>query len=520
VAHQNDRPSWPGGVAAAKPQTGWWFKIQILKHSRNLRQTIGAEMGIDSVIEPPARRFAPSLVRICPKLYSRLPGSSVIVWQQIVPKMTSFLLVLFLLGQVPASLQSQAGIVTGILRTDNGRPLAGIRVAVTPAGETNGISILESLGQTDSTGHYRLENVSPGRYHVLIGRGTQSIYHPGVTELVRATTIQVVAGSTIEVPEMMFAGDGGKSVSGRVVDLATGNGRRIEDLVLCCDRSLAFLFANPAGAVRTFSATISDDGSFEFPSIPPGTYSLSAADPKIVYASWVLAVGDSQVTGLELDVTEGVAVRGTILDQAGAPVAAVVRLRPNIVKSASSPIGPPTNITGHGALLVPRPGRSANALQVRVLNAAMDITDSLGPDGRFEFQKVYPGTYVLEVSTKGVTLLELEIQGATTGQTTITLQIPVIRVIGRVIASSGSPLPKLNYIRLVRSGTDSDVFYGFPDAEGNFSLLLAPGKYRVFTERLGPPVKSVSDGSRDITNTEFAFEGRNSQIVVTLEPVQ
>ena len=81
------------------------------------------------------------------------------------------------------------------------------------------------------------------------------------------------------------------SVSGRVVDLATGNGRRIEALVLCCDRSMAYLFANPAGAVRTFSATLSDDGSFEFPSIPPGTYSLSAADPKIVYASWALAVG-------------------------------------------------------------------------------------------------------------------------------------------------------------------------------------------------------------------------------------
>ena len=435
--------------------------------------------------------------------------------------MTSFLLVLFLLGQVPASLQVQAGIVTGILRTDNGRPLAGIRVAVTPVGESNGIRILESLGQTDSNGHYRLENVSPGRYYILIGRGSQSIYHPGVTELVRATTIQVVAGSTIEVPEMKIAGDGGMSVSGRVVDLATGKGRRIEALVLCCDRSMTYLFANSAGAVRTFSATLSDDGTFEFPSIPPGTYSLSAADPKIVYASWALSVGDNQVNGLELDVTEGVAVHGTILDQAGAPLAAVVRLRPNTLKSASSLIGPPTNTTGHGALLIPRPGRSANSLQVRVLNAAMDITDSLGPDGRFEFQKVYPGTYVLEVSTKGVTLLEREIQVATTGQTTIALQIPVIHVTGRVIASNGSALPKLNYIRVVRSGTDSDVFYGFPDAEGNFSLLLTPGEYRVFTERLGPSVKSVSDGSRDITNTEFAFEGgRDSQIVVTLEPVQ
>ena len=434
--------------------------------------------------------------------------------------MTSFLLVLFLLGQVSASLQSQAGIVTGILRTDNDRPLEGIRIAVTPVGDTNGISTLESLGQTDSTGHYRLENVSPGRYYIRIGRGNPPMYHPGVTELVRATTIQVIAGSTMEVPEMKLAGGGGKSVSGRVVDLATGNGRRIEQLVLCCDRSLPFLFANPAATIRTFSATMSDDGSFEFPSIPPGNYSLSTADPRIVYASWALAVGESQITGLELDVTEGVAVRGTILDQAGAPLAAVVRLRPNTLKSASSPIGPPTNTTGHGALLIPKTGRSLNGLQVRVFNAAPDITDSLGPDGQFEFKKVYPGTYVLEITTKGITLLERDIQIGSTGETTIAFQVPVIHVTGRVIASNDAPLPKLNYIRLVRSGPDSDVFYGFPDIEGNFSVLLAPGQYRVFTERLGPSVKSVSEGSRDITNTEFAFQGRNSQIIVTIEPVQ
>jgi hypothetical protein len=31
-------------------------------------------------------------------------------------------------------------------------------------------------------------------------------------------------------------------------------------------------------------------------------------------------------------------------------------------------------------------------------------------------------------------------------------------------------------------------------------------------------VKSVSDGSRDITDTDVTFEGGNQQIVVTLEP--
>jgi hypothetical protein len=47
----SDCPSWPGGVAAAKLQTGWWIKIQIVKDGDS-----------DSVMEPPPRRSAPPLL--------------------------------------------------------------------------------------------------------------------------------------------------------------------------------------------------------------------------------------------------------------------------------------------------------------------------------------------------------------------------------------------------------------------------------------------------------------------------
>src|SRR6188474_2774591 len=113
--------------------------------------------------------------------------------------MTSFLLLLSLFAQAPAGLQAQTGIVTGVIRTEEGLPLEGIRVAVTPANQPIADSLLESLGPTDSMGRYRLENVSPGRYNILIGRGNLLRYHPGVVEVARATTIQVVAGSTTAV---------------------------------------------------------------------------------------------------------------------------------------------------------------------------------------------------------------------------------------------------------------------------------------------------------------------------------
>ena len=431
--------------------------------------------------------------------------------------MTRILLALFLLVRVPAGMQTQSGIVTGVLRTSTGLPVEGVRVAVAPANSSIADSVFESLGLTDKTGRYRLENVSPGRYNIVIGRTRQWTYHPGVAELTRATTIQVVAGSTIEVPDMVVSGG---NVTGRVVDMATGKGRRIENLVLCCDYSRPLLIANANTVVEgsTFTSTISDDGSFVFPFVPLGNYSLSTVDPNVIPVSWALAIGETGATGLQLDVTEGVEVQGTVLDQTGKPVSASVQLRPKQASSVFATIGPPTNTRAVTELLIPKPNPSLNDVQDRIFKAAKVQSGKLGPDGHFAFQKVYPGAYVFEVSWGGA-LLNREMQVGITGLTNVSLQVPAILVTGRVIAASGGPLPKLNYIRLVRTGSGADVFYGFPNAEGHFSLLLVPGEYRVFTERLGPSVQSVSAGSRDITNTEFTFEDiPNQQIVVTLNP--
>jgi len=437
--------------------------------------------------------------------------------------MTSFLLLLSLFAQAPAGLQAQAGIVTGVIRTEEGLPLEGIRVAVTPANQPIADSLLESLGPTDSMGRYRLENVSPGRYNILIGRGNLLRYHPGVVEVARATTIQVVAGSTTAVADMVFPG---KNVTGRVVDFATGAGRRIGNLVLCCYSSGQTIvslgaLSDPQAAAGVFRAQIADDGSFVFSSVPPGNYSLSTtagpANPNIISISSALTVGENRAnTGLQLQVTSGVEVQGTVLDQAGQPVTGAVQLRPSPTNSAFNMTGSPTNTTG-GRFFVPGSGSSLEAIQDQLFKSAVIHSDPIGPDGRFSIKRVYPGTYVLKVNTTGVTLLEREIQVGIGGLANVSLQVPVIKVTGRVIAPDGGPLPKLNYLRLVRSAPESQTFYAFPDTTGEFSFLLVPGTYRVFAETLGPLVQSVSDGSRDIANTEFTIEGgRNQQILVTL----
>jgi hypothetical protein len=402
------------------------------------------------------------------------------------------------------------------------------------------LNALESrglTGLTDGAGRYRLERIPPGRYYILVGINIPRFYYPGVADLDRATAIQVTAGATTEVPETVVPGG---TVTGRVIDITTGEGIRIDNLVLCCDYFKQIQFSqNGIKQGSPFMAALSNDGSFTFPFVPTGNYAMSVVDKGEQSVSWALAVGPNGAPGLQLDLTDGGEVQGTVLDQTGMPVSADVRLVPKPANSVVNTISAPTH-TAEGPylfengtklgvrvflrrILVPRPYPSLEDIQDLILKTVtaperLRLATS-GPDGHFTFPKVHPGTYMLDVNAGGVVLAGREIQVGLAGLSNVSLQVPAIQVTGRVVASGGSPLPKLNYIRIVRVGSDTDVFYGFPNTEGRFSLALVRGTYRVFTENLGPSVQSVSDGSRDITNTEFTVEaGRNLQIDVMLRP--
>ena len=448
------------------------------------------------------------------------------------------LVVVTVVSTVTAQTLGQRGVVTGILRTSTGLPLEEIRIAVTPVDQSISPGAFEAL--TDSTGHYRLERIPPGRYYILVGMNGRRFYFPGVTDQRNATAVEVNAGGTLEVPDTVVPGG---PVTGRIV--ASGMGRRVENLVLCCDYFKQIQFSQRGLKQGSpLLPTISEDGSFVFPFVPTGNYALSLKDKNVIPVSWALAVGSNGVTGLQLNVTEGVEVQGTVLDLNGKPVSADIRLVPRPAKSVfTNAIDSPTNAgarpnlvengTPQGirpflrAILVPKADPTLDDIQNLILEAARDqerslIPDRLAtpePDGKFAIQNVFPGTYRLEVNAGGVVLPGREIQVGTSGLTNFSVQVPATQVSGRVVASGGGALPKLSYIRLVRGGSDSDVFYGFPNREGRFTLVLTSGSYRIFTETLGHPVQSVSDGTRDITNAEFTLEdGRNPQIIVTLAP--
>ena len=110
--------------------------------------------------------------------------------------MVALLLTLMLAQTYPTS---EAGRVSGTLRTPAGAPASGVRIAATPAGE-NGADLgttLIRLAETDDEGRFVLENVPPGRYYIIAGRVDQPTLYPGTLELSKGTILSVTAGAAL-----------------------------------------------------------------------------------------------------------------------------------------------------------------------------------------------------------------------------------------------------------------------------------------------------------------------------------
>jgi len=108
--------------------------------------------------------------------------------------------VLMMLQGIPA-LSTPGGFVTGELKTEAGKPAAGIRVAAVAKSESpnevGNVAPFVGLTETDESGRFRLENIPPGPYYIVAGRVDFPTYYPGVTSMAGGTVVSVTSEKTI-----------------------------------------------------------------------------------------------------------------------------------------------------------------------------------------------------------------------------------------------------------------------------------------------------------------------------------
>jgi periplasmic protein CpxP/Spy len=147
------------------------------------------------------------------------------------------------LAQVtPAATSQPAGTITGVVRTPDGAPAAGIRMTALRADAVNdALRAMASLAQTDATGRYRLENVPPGRYFVTAGRVDLPTFYPGTLDVAKGTAISITSAAVVSeidfviqdpsvVPQRGGRGRGGRGGIGAANPPAIANQQIQDDL--------------------------------------------------------------------------------------------------------------------------------------------------------------------------------------------------------------------------------------------------------------------------------------------------
>ncbi len=226
----------------------------------------------------------------------------------------------------------RGGVVSGAVQWDDGTPAAGVNVAVrpaatsTPTGQQPGRGNFGSGGiQTDDRGRFRLSGLAPGSYYLSASVQVPApqrpgdagfsrtlsftVYAPNKFRRTEATPITVGSGEERNDLTILLALSGMHAVSGTVSASSASVRSGTVNLTDQTDSSL------------NLNGTVSADGSFVVPYVPPGTYTMrvtaSSAQPtfgrgggggttdatRFAPVQESITVTDSDLAGLAITVT-------------------------------------------------------------------------------------------------------------------------------------------------------------------------------------------------------------------------
>jgi protocatechuate 3,4-dioxygenase beta subunit len=173
------------------------------------------------------------------------------------------------------------GVVAGQIADEAGEPAVGLSVQLWQIEVTNGVPLAKPYGAvrtTDERGQYRLFQVRPGRYTLVVTddalKETSTsapwlpVYYPGTTSPTGAMAIDVARSQELTGVDLVFTHTRGARVFGVATNAA---GVPLDSTLYLIAPRGDGVVAQPPRTVR-----VDGDGRFEFESLPPGDYVLRA----------------------------------------------------------------------------------------------------------------------------------------------------------------------------------------------------------------------------------------------------
>jgi len=307
----------------------------------------------------------------------------------------------------------------------------------------------------------------------------------------------------------------------------------------------------------TRNTVTNDDGTFAFPELPPGRYSLSANKPGWVTTAHgatkpgrpgtaiVLETGQ-QITNVALSMLKGAAISGTITTEDGEPaletrVSAMVFANAQNGERTLQPIslGQSVDDRGHFRLYGLAPGEyvimavpsSASGVvetsetdyrrALDSLKSGTASTSPAAPSDQRTFAPApvfFPGT----LSSDGAQVVRVGAGEERSGIAFVARLAPAGRIDGTITGTDGSPASNISFTlldarRIPGTGLSNRAV---SDAAGRFSFTgITPGRYLVFARASAGRAGGSGPGNLTLfAQTEVVTDGSDVSVSLTLTP--